>query len=302
MSKDELSSSVSVSRIIPKEESSDFQTWSIPEVKSQADEELDDLANVPMLTAEQLEEIHQQAYQEGFQEGQKNGYDEGFAKGVEEGKLAGHKQAMDSSLEAIQQQTFHFEQLFKSFQDPFSQMSEQVEHEIVSLAMSIARQIIRQEINTQPETIIPLVKKTLHLLPSHAKRIKIFLNPSDLALVKGAFELNDDIDTDSYRLYDDINIKRGGCIVDTDISHIDATIDKRISDIAKSLIPPAPELSAKQQEHFNEGDDIVDSNVELVDKDKSSNHTQTSDDNQQLTNNHIDSEMDLEPQSEPPIQ
>jgi len=242
MSKESLSSSSSVSRIIPKEESSEFQTWSVPQVTTKEDDELAEMANMPMLTAEQLEEIQQQAYQEGFQEGQQAGYDEGFTRGTQDGQAEGHKQALDSSLEEIQQQAFHFEQMFKSLEQPFSQMSEQVEYEVVVLAMAIAKQIISEEIKTQSENLVPLVKKTLHLLPSYAKRVKIFLHPEDLTLVKNAFELSDELDIEGYHLHEDVNLKRGGCIVDTDISHIDASLDKRIADIAESLLPQAPDL------------------------------------------------------------
>ena len=241
-----MKSSRTDSRIIPKEESSEFQTWSLPQVTSREDGALAETVNVPMLTAEQLEEIQQQAHEEGYQEGQQRGYDEGFAKGLQDGQTEGHKQALDASLEEIQQQTFHFDQLFKSLEQPFSQVSEQVEYEISSLALAVAKQVIQQEIKSQPETLIPLVKKSLFLLPSSAKRVKIFLHPEDLKLIKNAFELSDELSLDDYHLHEDISLKRGGCVIDTDISHIDASLDKRLSDIATSLIPKAPDLPSSQ--------------------------------------------------------
>jgi|GEM_PF-2882606 len=303
MSKDSLSSSLSSSRIIPKEESSDFKTWAVPEVVSKEDEDLAELSNFPMLTAEQLEEIHQQAYQEGYQEGQQKGYDEGFKQGNEAGKTAGHKQAFDASLEEIQQQAFHFDQIFKSLEEPFSQVSEQVEHEIVTLAIAIAKQIVLKEIESQPDAIIPLLKKTLHLLPSYAKEIKIFLHPSDLKLIKNAYELTEELDLDKYHLYDDINLTRGGCIVDTDISHIDASIDKRIAEIAASLIPSAPEIAGKNTAENQQTESAIteDNELDQLSEDTAETITSTETESETVNNSLSNDESELNKSiAEPP--
>ncbi|MFK5894826.1 MAG: flagellar assembly protein FliH [Pseudomonadota bacterium] len=226
-------------KIVPKEKSSEFQSWELPNVNFNG-QILED--NLSMITTGELEKIHQQAYEEGYEEGKLKGLKEGFEEGEKEGKKQGHQQAFDAALKEIQEQTFHFEQLYKALENPLSLSNEQVEYELMNLAFSIAKNIINQEITTQPDLIISLVKKSLDLLPSASKKIKIYLNPNDILMVKESFSATEEICFDEYQIFERPNIKRGGCIVDTNLSHIDASIDYRINELAKNLIPTAPNL------------------------------------------------------------
>ena len=223
-------------RIISKEDSSGFQSWDLPGI-GQSEEK------ASLITANELEQIHQQAYSEGYEEGKLLGIKDGFEQGEEEGKKQGHQRAFDASLKEIQQQTFHFEQLYKTIETPLSLSNEQVEYELMNLACSIAKMIIQQELKTEPELVITLVKNSLELLPSSSKKIKIYLNPLDVLMVKEAFSSTEEIHFEDYKILDSPSLKRGGCIIDTDISHIDASLDKRISELAKNIIPTPPDLN-----------------------------------------------------------
>ncbi len=226
-------------KIIPREKSSDFQSWKLPNVEYN---ELDLEENLPMITATELEKIHQQAYDEGYQEGKLKGISEGFQQGEAEGLKQGHQRAFDASLKEIQEQTFHFEQLYKSLEKPLSISNEQLEYELMNLAFSIAKNIINHELQSKPDLVISLVKNSLALLPSTSKKIKIYLNPNDVLMVKESLSATEDFRFDDYQIFEKHNIKRGGCIVDTNLSCIDASLDQRINELAKNLIPKPPDL------------------------------------------------------------
>jgi len=244
-------------KIISKENSSGFQSWDLPNVGDNEDNN----GQGGLLTANELEDIHQQAYSEGYEEGKLRGIKDGFEQGEEEGKKQGHQRAFDSSLKEIQQQTFHLEQLFKAIEAPLSVSNEQVEHELMSLAFSIAKIIIQRELQTTPEIVISLVKKSLDLLPSASKNIKIYLNPLDVAMVKEAFSNNEEIHFEDYKILDSSNLKRGGCIIDTNISHIDASLDNRIKELAKNIIPNSPNLNNSDS---NQTSEIITDSTDLT--------------------------------------
>ncbi|MFK5984446.1 MAG: flagellar assembly protein FliH, partial [Pseudomonadota bacterium] len=238
-------------KVLSKENSSGFQSWDLPNVNFNEKNDTLENESLPMLTADELEKIHQQAYTEGYEEGKLKGLKEGFEQGETEGKTQGHQQAYDESLKNIEEKIIHFEKLFLALEKPLTQTNEQVEYELMQLSISIAKHIVKQEIKTAPEHIIQLVKSSLDLLPSAAKNVTIYLNPLDIAMVKEAFNLIENKNTndantynenrfEKLRVLDNSKITQGGCIVDTNISHIDASIEQRIDELAEKLIPPAP--------------------------------------------------------------
>jgi len=275
-------------KIITKENSSGFQSWDLPNVGDNDDNN----GQGGLLTANELEEIHQQAYSEGYEEGKLRGIKDGFEQGEEEGKKQGHQRAFDASLKEIQQQTFHLEQLFKAIESPLSLSNEQVEYELMNLAFSIAKIIIQRELQTTPEIVISLVKKSLDLLPSASKNIKIYLNPLDVAMVKEAFSSNEEVHFDDYKILDSSNLKRGGCIIDTNISHIDASLDTRIRELAKNIIPNSPNLNSSDS---NQTSEVITDTPDLAET--AVNSIQNHED-QQIENEHQPASPDSEVNSE----
>jgi len=275
-------------KIITKENSSGFQSWDLPNVGDNDDNN----GQGGLLTANELEEIHQQAYSEGYEEGKLRGIKDGFEQGEEEGKKQGHQRAFDASLKEIQQQTFHLEQLFKAIESPLSLSNEQVEYELMNLAFSIAKIIIQRELQTTPEIVISLVKKSLDLLPSASKNIKIYLNPLDVAMVKEAFSSNEEVHFDDYKIFDSPNLKRGGCIIDTNLSHIDASLDTRIRELAKNIIPNSPNLNSSDS---NQTSEVITDTPDLAET--AVNSIQNHED-QQIENEHQPASPDSEVNSE----
>jgi flagellar assembly protein FliH len=241
------------SKIISGGKSSEFQAWELPNVDfvedSDINTDVEEEEILPMLTADELEKIHQQAYSEGYEEGKLKGIKEGFEEGDKEGKKQGQQQAYDDTLTTIKEQIEYFEKINQSLQAPLDQTSEQVEHELMELVFSLAKHIIQEELKIHPEHVVSLLKQSLDLLPSASKNIKIYLNPLDVELVKNAFSKCEDSYSDNtgfedYKILNYSKIERGGCIVDTNISHIDASIETRIELLAEKLIPPEIDLKA----------------------------------------------------------
>ncbi len=216
--------------------------WSLPEETGLKCEE----NSAPMifepdrrstLTVESIEAMQKQAYEEAFALGKKDGFvqgfDEGVKKGFDEGLTEGLKKGYEENLHLLNEQATAFVRLMEALSEPFGLLDEEVEKELVRLAIAIAKQIIRREIRMDPRQIIAAVKESVKVLPLSSQKIYLHLHPEDAELVcsvMAPMELSP-----PWNVIEDPLITRGGCKVDTEISHIDASIENRLASVIATL-------------------------------------------------------------------
>ena len=82
--------------------------------------------------------------------------------------------------------------------------------------------------------VVGVVRETMRHLPIAPRAARIRLHPEDVELVQHAFALRDD--TKSWRLEPDPLVTRGGCVVETDSSRIDASVESRLAAIASRML------------------------------------------------------------------
>ena len=202
-----------MSKVLSGDAMSGFKRWQVPDVVVGESRDGHSGSN-KYLTAVQLERIQKQAY------------DEAYARGLKEGMAAGQSK--------LREQAQVFIGLANALHDPIKQTDEIIENEIVMMCMSIAKQIIRREISLDSGHIISVIREALAALPVASQKVRIFLHPDDVVLVRKVLaELNEDI---SWSVVDDLTLTRGGCKVITENSQIDATLETRIAMIASKIL------------------------------------------------------------------
>jgi len=174
-----------------------------------------EVEEVQPLTAEQLEEIQQQARSEGFEQGRHEG-------------LQAARSEVDATLHRM-------EQIIHAMAEPLEAVDEQVEGELLQLAIGIARQIIRRELQADPEQVVGVVREALAALPSSARKVSIQLHPEDAAIVREQLLPSDEAEQ-LWKLSDDPTLSRGGCIVSSESSRIDASVEKRLNSVLAELM------------------------------------------------------------------
>lgn len=209
---------MSSSKVISADSLTAYERWELPDVQTPGTrrplvEEVDASALQP-LTAEQLEQIRQEAQREGF------------AAGRQEGLTSGQKEVRAT----VQRLT----QIINAFTAPLEEVDAVVEQELVTLAMAIARQIIRRELKTDPGQVVGVVREALAALPAATRRVTIHLHPDDAALVREA--LASGMEEAGWRIVEDALLTRGGCRIHAEHSQIDATVEKRIAAIVAQLL------------------------------------------------------------------
>jgi flagellar assembly protein FliH len=104
---------------------------------------------------------------------------------------------------------------------------------LAATALALARQIVRSELAARPESVAAVAQEALETLMLSARHITLRVHPDDQPLVaEGAGEL---LAARGARLAADAAIARGGCIVESNIGLVDASIETRWRRAAASI-------------------------------------------------------------------
>lgn len=172
---------------------------------------------VQIPTARDLQAIEAAAQEEGY----RAGHAEGLAAGTAEAQAR-----LAASIDT-------FNAVLSTLSGPLEDLDEDMVQSIADLALTIARHIVRRELRTDPGEVVPVVRQALGALPVSQRRPRIRLNPEDVAIIAHALGMDDD--DRNWRLEPDPLVSRGGCLVETDSSFIDATVESRIAAIASQM-------------------------------------------------------------------
>ncbi|MFO7718487.1 MAG: FliH/SctL family protein [Desulfohalobium sp.] len=166
----------------------------------------------PPAPAVDIEAERQEAYEKGLNQGREEAYQE----------LQGATQAL---LDAA-----------KKLDGLRASLYDRQKEDLVHLALVIAQQVIGQEVQTNAEAIVGVVESALKsALETDSHHIRV--NPEDLAVVQehkplflanvhGLKEISVEADT---------NVSRGGCIIESDMGEVDATIETLLASIESQL-------------------------------------------------------------------
>ena len=163
-------------------------------------------------TAEEIEKWQQEARREGYQDG-----------------LEQARQEIEAAKKRLQE-------LIDFIQKPLQSINEEVEQQLHLLAVTLAQQLVRREIRSDPGEIIGLIRESLQLLPASTRKVSIYLHPEDAELVRSILQLDQHEEEQTWKLYEDATITRGGCQIKADKSVINATLERRLQSLAASVL------------------------------------------------------------------
>jgi flagellar assembly protein FliH len=208
---------MSTSKVIGKEALTAYERWELPAVSgsSAVTDAPGDGDAQRLMTAKELEALQEQAYREGLEQGR--------AAGLERGRAEIEAAVKDLNT------------IMAGLCQPFEDLDDTVEQQLVQLAIIVARQLIRRELRTDPGQIIAVVREALSALPVASRNTQLYLHPEDAELVRGALSGGSNADL-SWEIIEDPVLTRGGCRVRADNSFIDATVEKRLTGIVATLL------------------------------------------------------------------
>lgn len=197
--------------LIPKENLTAYQRWELPSFNKAPPAA--QTAALALNTAAELQQIKQAAHEQGFAEGRAAGQSDGYEAGY----------ATGSQLAKLEVTTLH--QLVRTLEDGLTQLDEDVAQVLVEMSISIARQMIGHAQEIKPELILDLVRDAISQLPQFNQNPHLVLHPDDAELVRQ--HMSEELTHAGWKIFSDPQLQRGGCLVKTAHSLIDATNEAR---------------------------------------------------------------------------
>ena len=111
------------------------------------------------------------------------------------------------------------------------------EQDLVTLAIQIADKIVGDAITFDPAIVADLVAQKLVTLQS-TPIATVTTHPDDLPLLEKHREALQNLAGARIQFASNENIKRGGCVIDTELGRIDGRIETQLENIKKSMEQP----------------------------------------------------------------
>lgn len=229
-------------RIISKDSLGAYQRWqldSFDERQPDPDPELElepqsavveqDMSHLTWPTAEEIEQIQQQAHEDGLAAGR----EEGLAAGRRDGYEAGYRDGCGDGRERSLAELAQLQQLMAALDEALARFDQELGEDILGLTISIARQVTRNALNFRPEALLPIIREAIASLPQPNHHAQLILHPDDAALVRPMME--NELPHAHCRIVEDGHIERGGCRIKTEASDVDATLQGRWSKVLATL-------------------------------------------------------------------
>lgn len=199
--------------IIQKEHLTPYQRWELPAF---------DIVKVADIvpTVAQLEQIQMQAHEDGYKAGYAEGYTAGAQKAREE-----EQKAYD--------ETQHLVEIIGSLNKELQQVDQQVAQDLLGLSMEIARQMLHKALNVKPDMLLGVVREAISELPHFNQHAHLVLHPADAELVRKS--MGEQLTHTDWKIFEDEQMERGGCRVETAHSQIDATLATRWKRVVSSI-------------------------------------------------------------------
>lgn len=202
-----------------EEIASAYQRWEAPRMVSVSDLEGEDLS---MLTVQALETLQKEAQADGFKEG------------FEKGKEAGYKAGLESGQQEINLHINALNQVMTALNKPLQDLDQSIEDDLINLVITMTRQLVRRELKAEPEHVIGAMRAALAILPNNDRKLRVFLNPQDIELVKKGLSVEQG--DENWQWVEDPLITRGGVRLETANTSIDATVEARLNSVINKLL------------------------------------------------------------------
>lgn len=156
--------------------------------------------------------------------------EQGRQEGLEQGRTEASgqwQQRMDDYVnDAGEQSAQRMQALLSAMDASLKQLQANTAEQLLELACDIARQVVRQELRTQPQALLPVVREALDLLVDEGRAATVRLNPADYASLESALGQEQGAQA-KVQWLSDASIAQGDVRVDAGGSHINAGLEQR---------------------------------------------------------------------------
>jgi flagellar assembly protein FliH len=208
----------------------------VAKMKSELEQELSQKREQALRDLAAWRKQEEEQFQVQLEEEKKRGYQEGYEMGMDEGRNHGllQYQELIQKAKGILEQAYEEKMAVIQEAEPF----------VIGLSVGIADKILQQELKTNEEALLPMIKQSLTSV-YESTSLTLNVSPEDYPFVQKQREqllavMNGKVEV---KIMPDYSIRHGGCIIHTSSGSVDARIDVQLSEIKKAL------LSYLQEDH-----------------------------------------------------
>lgn len=201
-------------RFIPGEEVGAVAQWDFAAV---------DTASILLAAQDQAREAAAQGGRDDAV--RQEGYAQGFAQAQAQAALQTQQRIAEFTRNQGEEAARRLAALFASTTLQLQQSEQAIAQGVLELACEVARQVLRQELSVNPNVLQPVVREALSLLLTDSKSAVVRMNPLDLEVLEEP--LRTEFSSLNLTLLADARVDRGGCLVESAGTVVDATVEKR---------------------------------------------------------------------------
>ena len=182
------------------------------------------------ISASTLEDEAQAAREAGYERGRS----EGLASAAAE---VAHRMAeLDARLRVL-------DGLARQIIAPLDRVDDETTHELAGLALAVGAQLARRELEADPGQLIAIIRECIAGLPGSLRELRLRLHPLDAAALRVHMQTSGS--PYAWTLIEDPSCTRGGCIIESEASRIDARLESRVAAAIAAVlgdgpVPPRP--------------------------------------------------------------
>lgn len=262
--------------------------------REEASKEVDSLLQDKRARFDKALEAEKMAMLDEIEAEKKRGYEDAFKKGFKEGRSEG----VESLKVRSEELTSAINDIFKEK----NQLMVKSKEQILKLSLEIAKQVISTDVSLQPAVSMNIVEEALKRV-TDKDHVVLRLNPLEANWIRSNKAWLEDKMKDIGQLIiqDDDNLEMGGCIIETKLGFIDASLKTKLQNIEASFLKLFEDNEAENNQNnvssANLSDEISDQEEDAGIEDPSFDDPQ-SDETLEETSNDLDSPTMAEPGSD----
>jgi flagellar assembly protein FliH len=152
-------------------------------------------------------------------------------RGYEEGLAAGQAEVR-KKVNELNARIARLDSILSMLARPLETLDDEIEQQLTLLALTVGKQMVRRELKTDPAQVIAVIRESVGRLPASARDIRVHLHPEDAAVVRE--HLSAPGSDRAWSIVEDPALTRGGCVVRTDTSQVDARLDSRLNAVVSA--------------------------------------------------------------------
>lgn len=202
---------------------------SAPIPKTDAIDDTTEDGSASDLREDEVQALIEQARAEAREAGYQQGLEEGRAKGEQEGveKTASDWQLKMDTYQAEEgrQIAERLQNILQIAQREVQGLQQKMAPDVLQLACDIARQVVRQELRSNPQALMPVVREAMDMLSAESKPVAARLNPEDWEQLKDA--LKAEFPQPKIEWLADPSVLPGDCKLESAGAQVDGSLEKR---------------------------------------------------------------------------